>query len=87
MPFGVVSGFGRGMGVLDRGGDRRRGTGSFAGLKVEHPIVTNVILCERVGDAALPKLLWDFLFHILTCFYFLCDYVVVVRRLWIIIRR
>jgi len=25
MPFGVVSGFGLGMGVLDFGGDRRRG--------------------------------------------------------------
>jgi len=24
MPFGVVSGVGRGMGVLDRGGDHRR---------------------------------------------------------------
>jgi len=27
---------------------------------VGHPIVTNVILCVRGGDAALPKLLWDF---------------------------
>jgi len=24
MPFGIVSGVGRGMGVLDEGGDRRR---------------------------------------------------------------
>ena len=31
MPFGVVSGAGRGMGVLDRDGDRRRGKGSFGG--------------------------------------------------------
>jgi len=29
MPFGVVSGVSRGMGVLDGGGDRRRGRGSF----------------------------------------------------------
>jgi len=27
MPFGVVSGVGLGMGVLDFGGDRRRGRG------------------------------------------------------------
>ena len=31
MPFGVVSGVGRGTGVLDGGGDRRRGRGSFGG--------------------------------------------------------
>jgi len=31
MPFGVVSGVSRGMGVLDAGGDRRRGRGSFGG--------------------------------------------------------
>ena len=31
MPFGVVSGVGRGMGVLDKGGYRRRGKGSFGG--------------------------------------------------------
>jgi len=29
MPFGMVSGVSRGMGVLDRGGDRRRGRGSI----------------------------------------------------------
>jgi len=29
MPFGVVSGVGLGMGVLDFGGDRRRGRGSL----------------------------------------------------------
>jgi len=38
--FGVVSGVGRGMGVLDGGGDHRRGRGSF-GVNVGHPIVTN----------------------------------------------
>jgi len=31
MPFGIVSGVGRGMGVLDWGGDRRRRRGSFGG--------------------------------------------------------
>jgi len=40
MPFGVVSGIGLGMGVLDFGGDRRRGGDSF-GMNVGHPIVTN----------------------------------------------
>ena len=31
MPFGVVSGVGLGVGVLDFGGDRRRGRGSLEG--------------------------------------------------------
>jgi len=31
MPFGVVSGVGLGMGVLDFGGDCRRGRGSLKG--------------------------------------------------------
>jgi len=31
MPFGLVSGVGRGMGVLDGSGDRRRGMDSFVG--------------------------------------------------------
>jgi len=34
MPFGVVSGVGREMGVLDGGGDRRRGISSL-GAKCE----------------------------------------------------
>jgi len=40
MPFGMVSGVGRGMGVLDGGGDRRRARGSF-GVNLGRPIVTN----------------------------------------------
>jgi len=40
MPFGVVSGVGLGMGVLNFGGDRRRGTGSL-GVNLRRPIVTN----------------------------------------------
>ena len=51
MPFGVVSGVGLGMGVLDFGGDRRRGTGSL-GVNLWRPIVTNgyfvASLCESV---------------------------------------
>ena len=31
MPFDVMSGVGRGMGVLDGAGDRRRGRGGFGG--------------------------------------------------------
>jgi len=31
MPFGMVSEVGQGMGVLDGGGDRRRGMGWFGG--------------------------------------------------------
>jgi len=52
MPFGLVSGVGRRMGVLDGGGDRRRGRGSFGGeFGASH--------CNQWGlfDATLPKLL------------------------------
>jgi len=40
MPFGVISEVGLGMGVLDFGGDRRRGRSSF-GVNLGRPIVTN----------------------------------------------
>ena len=40
MPFGVVSGVGLGMGVLDFGGDRRR-EGAVLGVNLGRPIVTN----------------------------------------------
>jgi len=40
MPFGVVSGVGLGMGILDFDGDRRRGRGSL-GVNLRRPIVTN----------------------------------------------
>jgi len=53
MPFGMVSAVGRGIGVLDGR--------AVLGVNVEHLIVTNGILCVRGGDAALPKLLRDFL--------------------------
>ena len=50
MPFGMMSGIGRGMGILDGGGDRRRGKGSFGGeFGASH--------CNQC-DATLPKLLW-----------------------------
>jgi len=48
MPFRVVSGVGRGMGVLDEHGDRRRGMGSF-GVNLVHPIIMGTLLhsCAR----------------------------------------
>jgi len=46
MPFGLVSGVSRGMGILDGGGDRRRGRGSF-GVNLARPIVTNGAFAMR----------------------------------------
>jgi len=43
MPFRVVSGVSRGMGVLDGAGDRRR-EWAVLGVNVGHPIVTSGIL-------------------------------------------
>jgi len=40
MPFGVVSRVGRGMGVLDGGGDHRRGRAALV-LNLGCPIVIN----------------------------------------------
>jgi len=40
MPFGVVRGVGRGMGVLDGDGDRRR-EDAVLGVNLGRPIVTN----------------------------------------------
>jgi len=40
MPFGVVSGVGRGMGVLDKGGDGLR-EGAVLGMDVSRQLVTN----------------------------------------------
>jgi len=63
--FGVVSGVGRGTGVLDRveivEGEKAASLGE--GINV-HPLATNrdfvAFSAVRGGDAALPKLLWDF---------------------------
>jgi len=41
MPFGMVSAIGRGIGVLDEGGDRQKGKGQFWGVNLGHPVVTN----------------------------------------------
>jgi len=40
MPFGMASGIGRRMGILDGGGDRR-GEGAVLGVNLWRPIVTN----------------------------------------------
>jgi len=40
MPFGILSGVGRGMGVLDGDGNRQMGRGSF-GMYMGRPIVTS----------------------------------------------
>ena len=64
MPFGVVSGVGRRIGVLYRGGDRRR-EGEVLGVNMEHPrpIVINQWRLCGVGVATrLSKLLRDFSF-------------------------
>jgi len=58
MPFGVMNGVGRGMGVLDRGGDRRRGRG-ILGMNMGRSIVTNRDFVAVVQERrALPKRLW-----------------------------
>jgi len=47
MPLVMVTGVGRGMGVLDGGGDRRRGRGSFGG-EFGRPIPTDGDLATRL---------------------------------------
>jgi len=53
MPFGVVSVVCRGMGVLDEGGDRRRGRGSFCGMDLGRPTVTNGAFATRSSQITL----------------------------------
>ena len=60
MPFGVVSGVGRGTGVLDGGADHRRGMG-ILGVNLGCPIVNNgtlLLSCAR-ATRYLLKLLWE----------------------------
>jgi len=58
MPFGMVSGVGRGMNVLHGGGDRRRGSsvGEFGAFHCNKWRLCCVVVRQR---RALPKLLWD----------------------------
>jgi len=48
MPFAVVSGVGRGMGVLYGGGDRRR-EGAVLRVNLGRPIVTNGDFVDSVS--------------------------------------
>jgi len=65
MPFRMVSVVGRGMGVLDGGGDRQK-KGSL-GVNFGRPAVTNgyfvAQLCE--SDALFPNYFWEHLFQFL----------------------
>jgi len=72
MPFGVVSGVSRGMGVSDGRGDRRREAAVLV-VHVGHPIVTNGefvayrVVISQVSDAAFPELLWGGLLFWYVC--------------------
>jgi len=49
MPFGVVSGVSQGMGLLDGGGDRQRGRGSFGVEFVPlNPRFQRYIVCMEI---------------------------------------
>ena len=61
MSLGMVVGVGLGIGVLHFGSNRRREGAVLGGESLGLSIVTNGLVCMRGGDAALPKLLWDFL--------------------------
>jgi len=61
MSLRMVVGVGLGIGVLNFGSNHRR-EGAVLGVEsLGLSIVTNGLVCLRGGDAALPKLLWDFL--------------------------
>jgi len=72
MPFGVLSGVGQGMGVingvLNGSGDRRRGRGSFWGdFGASHCNKRGLCCVVSRERRALPELLWDFLFTFIFC--------------------
>jgi len=52
IPFGMVSGVGRGMGVLDGGGDCR-GERAVLGVNLGRPIVTNGAFATRSSQITL----------------------------------
>jgi len=68
VPFGVVTGVGRGMGVLDWGGDRRRRRGSFEGKRgASHCNKRGtcvVILCREGWRRGSFQTTLEFLIHI-----------------------
>ena len=53
MQFGIVSGVGQGMGVLDGGGDRQRGSWAVLGVNLGRPIVTNGAFATRSSQITL----------------------------------
>jgi len=53
IPFGMVSGVDRRMGVLDGAGYRRRGKGSF-GVNLGRPIVNNGTLLHSCAEVREP---------------------------------
>jgi len=55
MPFGLVSGIGLGMDILDFGGDSRRGRGSL-GVNLGRPIVTSGSFATRSSQVAFEDL-------------------------------
>ena len=61
MPLGMVVGVGSGIGMLNFGGNHRREGAVLERKNLGFSIVNNGIVSMRDGDAALPKLLWDFL--------------------------
>ena len=67
MPFGVMSGVGRGMGVLDQGRDRRRGRGDV-GSKCgashcnQWGLCGVVVLWREGWRRSSSHVTWDFMF-------------------------
>ena len=57
MPFGVVRGVGRGMGVLE-GGVIVEGKGQFWGVNLGRPIVTNGAFATRSSQITLRTCCW-----------------------------
>jgi len=68
MPFGAVSGVGRGMGVLDGDGDRRRGRSSFeckcgASHCNQRGLCDVVTLCREEWRRGSSQITLGFLVH------------------------
>jgi len=62
MPFGVVSGIGRGVGVVDGGGDFRRGRSSSR-VNLGCPIVTSgdfVARATRFSQVTFGRTCWRY---------------------------
>jgi len=85
LPFGMVSGVGRGMGVLDGGGERRRGRDSF-GVNLVCPIVINGDLlhsCARATSSSEMTLGGGNNDNIALFLYILVVFAVVIMSVWL----